>query len=176
MPVIPAEQIASRIYLLRNQKVMLDSDLAELYGVPTSALNQQVRRNLDRFPEDFAFQLNPDEFENLMSQIVISSGRHGGRRKPPYAFTEQGVAMLSSVLRSQRAAQINISIVRAFVRLRELLASDRELARKVEEHDRKITVLFETVQRVLVLPAPTKKRIGFATPLRDNPKDERGTR
>ncbi len=166
MSIIPAEQIASHIYVFRDRKVMLDSNVAVLYGVSTSSLNQQVRRNLERFPEDFAFQLTTEEFQSLMSQIVISNAGRGGRRKRPYAFTEQGVAMLSSVLRSQRAAKINISIMRAFVRLRELLASDRELARKVEEHDRKITILFDSIQKLLTLPAAPKKRIGFTAPIR----------
>src|ERR1700684_2579776 len=104
--IIPVERIASRIYLIRGEKVMLDSDLAELYEVSTAALNQQVKRNMDRFPEDFAFRLTVEEFESLMSQIVISKDGRGGRRKPPMAFTEQGVAMLSSVLRGKRAAQV----------------------------------------------------------------------
>lgn len=103
--LIPVERIASRIYLIRGEKVMLDSDLAELYGVPTSALNQQVKRNADRFPDDFAFQLTQEEFEALISQIVTSNGGRGGRRKLPLVFTEQGVAMLSSVLHSKRAAR-----------------------------------------------------------------------
>ena len=109
-PVIPVEVIASRIYLIRGEKVMLDSDLADLYGVPTSRLNEQFKRNRDRFPVDFAFQLTKDEFASLMSQIAISNTGRGGRRKLPWAFTEHGVAMLSSVLRSKKAVHVNISI------------------------------------------------------------------
>ena len=162
--VIPVERIASRIYLIRGEKVMLDSDLAELYGVPTSALNQQVKRNADRFPADFAFQLTPEEFEALISQIVTSNSGRGGRRKLPLVFTEQGVAMLSSVLHSKRAAQVNVAIMRTFVRLRQLLATNRELARKVQEHDQKIAVLFDAVQKLLAPPATKKNPIGYIHP------------
>ncbi len=159
--IIPVERIASRIYLIRGHKVMLDSDLAELYGVETRALNQAIRRNLDRFPKDFAFQFTQKEFDALMSQIVISNVGRGGRRKVPWAFTEQGVAMLSSVLRSKRAAQVNIGIMRAFVRLREMLATNEDLARKVAQHDRQIAVLFENLQQLLTPPAPKRKPIGY---------------
>lgn len=162
--VIPVERIASRIYLIRGEKVMLDSDLAELYGVPTSRLNEQLKRNRDRFPEDFAFQLNFEEFEALMSQIAISNAGRGGRRKLPWVFTEHGVAMLSSVLRSKKAAQINIEIIRAFVKLREILATHRDLARKVEQHDRQIAVLFDSLQKLLVPPASKKNPIGYIHP------------
>ena len=133
--LVPAERIASRIYLVRGETVMLDADLADLYGVTTAALNQQVKRNQERFPKDFAFQLSRDEFDSLMSQIVISNAGRGGRRKPPWAFTEQGVAMLSSVLRSKRAAQVNVAIMRTFVKLRRMLATNEALARKVARHD-----------------------------------------
>lgn len=160
--VIPIERIASRIYLIRGEKVMLDSDLAELYGVPTSALNQQVKRNADRFPGDFAYQLTPEEFRALISQTVTSNSGRGGRRKMPLVFTEQGVAMLSSVLRSKRAAQVNVAIMRTFVKLRQLLLTNRDLARKVQEHDQKITLLFESVQKLLTLPPAAKRNpIGF---------------
>ncbi len=162
--VIPVERIASRIYLIRGEKVMLDSDLAELYAVPTSALNQQVKRNLDRFPDDFAFRLTAEEFESLMSQIVISNDGRGGRRKLPMVFTEQGVAMLSSVLRSKRAAQVNVAIMRTFVRLREILATHQDVARKVKEHDRQIATLFSAVEKLLALPEPKKKPIGYIHP------------
>src|SRR6266849_9024945 len=131
-PVIPVERIASRIYQIRDEEVMLDSDLAELYGVETRTLIQAVKRNSDRFPDDFMFQLSREEFQNLRSQIVISSW--GGRRYPPYAFTELGVAMLSSVLRSKAAIQVNVAIMRTFVKVREILATHRDLARKVQEH------------------------------------------
>ena len=162
--IIPVERIASRIYLIRGEKVMLDSHLAELYGVPTSALNQQVKRNMDRFPEDFAFRLTPEEFESLMSQIVISNAGRGGSRKLPLVFTEQGVAMLSSVLRSKRAVQVNINIVRTFIRLREILATHQDLARKVKEHDRQIATLFSAVEKLLALPEPRKNPIGYIHP------------
>jgi hypothetical protein len=122
---IPVELIERKIYTIRGAKVMLDSDLADLYQVPTKVLNQAVRRNLDRFPADFMFQLTEEEVENLRSQIVTSSTGHGGRRYQPYAFTEHGVAMLSSVLASKRAISLNILIIRAFVRLREYLATQK---------------------------------------------------
>ena len=162
--LVPPERIASRIYLIRGQKVMLDFDLAELYGVETRALNQAVTRNIDRFPEDFAFQFTRAEFNALMSQIVISNAGRGGRRKLPWAFTEHGVAMLSSILRSKRAVQVNVAIVRTFVKLREMLATNEELARKVAQHDRQIAVLFDQVQKMLA-PVPTKKNpIGYIHP------------
>ena len=115
--LIPLDEIQQMVRVVRGQRVMLDFDLAQLYGVPTSALNQAVRRNADRFPEDFAYQLTQQEFADLMSQIVISNTRRGGRRKPPWVFTEHGVAMLSSVLRSPTAVRVNIEIMRIFVRL-----------------------------------------------------------
>ncbi len=161
--VFPVERIVSRVFVIRGENVMLDSDLAELYGVTTSALNQQVRRNPRRFPSDFAFQLTKDEFDCLISQTVTSKPGRGGRRKAPWAFTEQGVAMLSSVLRSDRAADVNVAIMRAFVRLRKVLATNEELARKVEQHDKEIGVLFEHVQHLLEPPPEVhpKVRIGF---------------
>lgn len=127
-PSMPAERIASQIYLVRGEKVLLDEDLAALYGVETRALNQAVTRNRDRFPEDFMSQLSGEEFATLRSQTVTSSW--GGRRHPPRVFTEQGVAMLSTVLRSKEALQINIAIMRTFVRLRQVLASNEDLARR----------------------------------------------
>ncbi len=164
-PPIPIERIASQIYLIRGQKVMLDSDLAALYGVVTGRLNEQVKRNRRRFPEDFAFQLTQEEFNSLTSQIAISNAGRGGRRKPPWVFTEQGVAMLSSVLRSDRAADVNVAIMRAFVRLRQVLATNEELARKVAQHDRQIAVLFSHVKALLKPPdSPQKHPIGFASP------------
>ena len=140
---------------------MLDSDLAGLYQVLTKNLNLAVRRNPRRFPEDFMFQLTSEETEDLRLQFATSKTGSGGRRYSPYVFTEQGVAMLSSVLKSVRAADVNVTIMRTFVRLRQVLASNEDLARKVAQHDRQITVLFEHVQKILA-PAPTKKsRIGF---------------
>jgi len=152
---------------------MLDSDLAGLYQVATKVLNQAVRRNLDRFPADFMFQLNEEELENWRSQIVTSNpGAKMGLRRPPYAFTEHGVAMLSSVLSSKRAIQLNVLIVRAFVRLREYLATNQELARKMEdlertqqEHSAHIRQIYDYIQRLVEpVPDPPKRRIGFGPP------------
>ncbi len=166
LPQIPIESIASRIFLVRGQKVMLDSDLAGLYGVTTSALNQAVRRNTDRFPPDFMFQMTDQEFSNLKSQFVTSSW--GGRRKLPLVFTEQGVSMLSSVLHSERAIQVNIAIMRAFVQLREMLSTHKELAHKLEElerkvgvHDQTIVQLIEAIRQLMEPPADKKKQIAF---------------
>ena len=130
--IVPAEHIERSILLIRGQKVMLDIHLAQLYQVPVSALNQAVSRNLDRFPDDFMFRLRKDEWDSLKSQFVTSNEGRGGRRWPPRAFTEQGVAMLSSVLRGERAVAVNIEIMRTFVRLRRMLASNEELAKKLE--------------------------------------------
>ena len=135
--LVSMDHVAAKILFIRGQKVMLDQDLAELYGVATKVLIQAVRRNADRFPEDFMFQLTKQEFNDLRSQFVTSSW--GGRRYPPYAFTEQGVAMLSSVLRSERAIGVNIEIMRAFLRLRQMLASNAELARKLAALEKKNT-------------------------------------
>ena len=164
----PASLIESRIWLIRGQKVLLDADLAALYQVETKRLNEAVRRNRDRFPEDFMFRLAPAENENLRSQIATSSEVWGGRRYLPYAFTEQGIAMLSSVLRSKRAIQVNIAIMRTFVRLRQLLASHEDLARqleelrsKQEEHGQQIQAVFQAIQYLIEAPAEPKRRIGF---------------
>lgn len=162
--VVLVERITQAILLIRGHKVMLDSDLAELYGVATKVLIQAVKRNIDRFPEDFMFQLTEQELGNLRSQFVTSSW--GGRRYPPYAFTEQGVAMLSSVLRSDRAIHVNIEIMRAFVRLRRMLASNAELARKLaaleRKYDAQFKVVFDAIRELMTPPEPKKKRpIGF---------------
>src|SRR4030067_311054 len=161
--LIPAEVIERKIYLIRGHKVMLDSDLAELYGVTTKRLNEQVRRNLKRFPSDFMFQLSSKEAESSRSQIATS--KRGGRRYLPYAFTEQGVAMLSSVLNSDRAIQVNIEIMRAFVHLRRFIATNRNLARRLARLEKKYDVQFKTVFdaiRALMAPSePRPKRIGF---------------
>ena len=161
--LIPVERIAAQIYVIRRQSVMLDTDLAELYGVETRVLVQAVKRNLERFPEDFPFQLSKTELENWRSQIVMSNpAAKMGLRRHPYAFTEHGVAMLASVLRSKRAAEVNIAIVRTFIRLRRILATNQELARKVAQHDQEIGILFEHIQQLLAPPEPPKKRrIGF---------------
>ncbi len=164
---IPAEQIESKILLLRGRKVMLDSDLASLYGVKSIALRQQVKRNRNRFPEDFMFQLSENEVSALVSQTVIPSRKHLGGFLP-YVFTQEGIAMLSSVLRSKRAVHVNIAIMRAFVRLRQLLATHKELAKKLEEleqklegHDQAIHNLFEAIRQLLTPPAPKRRQIGF---------------
>jgi len=161
--IIPVERIAAQIYLIRGQSVILDSDLAELYGVETRVLVQSVKRNRERFPEDFMFQLSKDELENWRSQIVISNpAAKMSLRRQPYVFTEHGVAMLASVLRSKRAIEVNIAIVRTFIRLREMLTDNKELAQKVAQHDQEIGLLFEHVQQLLEPPEPPKKRrIGF---------------
>lgn len=166
--IIPAERIERAILLIRGQKVMLDRDLAVLYGVETKALNKAVGRNLDRFPADFMFQLTKEETDSLRFQFgTLKRGQHS--KYFPYAFTEQGVAMLSSVLRSPRAVQVNIAIMRAFVQLRQLLGShtelDRKLAeleRKIEGHDTDIQSLFEAIRQLMAPPpAPSKPEIGF---------------
>jgi len=165
--LIPQERIERKIFVIRGQKVMLDRDLAKLYGVSTGRFNEQMKRNIRRFPEDFMFQLTKDELEILISQIAIS--RWGGIRKLPYAFTEQGVAMLSSVLNSERAIQVNIAIMRAFVKIRQFLSTHKELARKLEElekktakHDVKIQKIFEAIKQLMAQPEPKRKpQIGF---------------
>ena len=170
-PPVSVELIARRIYRIRHEKVILDSDLAELYLVPTKHLNQAVKRNLARFPGDFMFQLSKEELENWKSQFVTSNpAAKMGLRKAPYAFTEHGVAMLSSVLNSERAIQMNIFIIRAFVRIRELLATNKELAARVEkleagqkEHGSIISILAEEIEEMKRLPDPPKRRIGFKT-------------
>jgi hypothetical protein len=162
--LIPVDRIEKAILLIRGQKVMLDVDLAALYGVETRVLVQAVKRNLERFPEDFMFQLSQEEFGILRSQIVTSSD-WGGRRYRPYAFTEQGVAMLSSVLRSRRAIQVNIEIMRAFIRLRQMLASHVELARKLDalekKYDAQFKQVFEAIRQLMAPPEPKRRPIGF---------------
>lgn len=155
--------VESKIYLIRGQKVMLDFDLAELYEVPTIRLNQQVRRNLYRFPPDFMFVLTNQEFTNLKSQIVISSSGWGGRRTPPLAFTEQGIAMLSSVLNNRRAIEVNIAIMRTFVQLKSVLISNRELEKKInaleEKYDGQFQIVFEAIREIVSEHAVPRKRI-----------------
>ena len=167
--LVPVEAVVQRILLLRNRKVLLDADLAALYGVATKVLLQAVKRNLERFPDDFMFQLSAAEFATLRSQLVTSKVGSGGRRYAPYAFTEQGVAMLSSVINSAQAIRVNIGIMRAFVRLRETLATNTELANrfeeladKVESHDQAIAGLIATIRELMKPTAEPKKRpIGF---------------
>ena len=162
--LIPADDIATKIHFIRGQKVMFDSDLAELYGVETKYLLRQVNRNSDRFPADFMFSLVKKEVMRLRCQIGTSKGR-GGRRNRPYAFTEQGVAMLSGVLRSKRAIQINILIMRAFVQLRHMIATNDELASKLEslesKYDARFRVVFDAIRRLMAPPDPERRRIGF---------------
>ncbi len=163
--VVPLERIESHIVLTRGQKVMLSTHLADLYEVEPRVLVQAVKRNITRFPEDFMFQLSTEEFANLKSQFVISSWG-GSRRAAPYAFTEQGVAMLSSVLRSDRAIHVNVEIMRAFVRLRQMLASNADLARKLatleKKYDAQFKIVFDAIRELMTPPEPKKKRpIGF---------------
>lgn len=165
--LIPDARVERAIYRIRNQNVMLDRDLAQLYGVPTKVLNQAVSRNRNRFPDDFMFQLTKEEFDNWRSQIVTSNvAAKMGVRRRPYAFTEQGVAMLSSVLRSARAIQVNITIMRAFVQLREMLSTHKDLARKLAEmerrYDKQFKVVFDAIRQLMMPPSPKKRRrIGF---------------
>ena len=145
--------MVSKIYFVRSQKVMIDADLADLYGVATKVLNQAVRRNLDRFPPDFMFQLNESEAAHLRSQAVTSSSDYGGRRYLPFVFTEHGVAMLSSILRSKEAIQVNIAIMRTFGRLRQMIESDRDLAKKLSEleskYDRQFKSVFDAIRELM---------------------------
>jgi hypothetical protein len=179
--LIPAERIERRIHLLRGQKVLLDFQLAELYEVETKALNQAVKRNFERFPEDFMFQLSEDEMEQVLrsqivtssdanrSQFVTGSQKHRDPKLPPYAFTEHGVAMLSSVLRSPRAVQVNIAIMRTFVQLRQMLAANKDLSRRLDQlestYDEQFKVVFDAIRELMDKPEPLQpehgRKIGF---------------
>jgi hypothetical protein len=166
--LIPAARVERTILAVRGHNVILDRDLADLYGVELRVLNQAVRRNLQRFPDDFMFQLSVEEVESLRSQIVIlKAGRGQHRKYRPYAFAEQGVAMLSSVLHSDRAIEVNIAIMRAFVRLREIISTHKDLARKLDElekkYDENFCVVFEAIRQLMAPPSPPikKRRIGF---------------
>ena len=164
--LIPAEIIEKKIYMIRGHKVMLDNDLAELYGVETKRLNEQVRRNPKRFPNDFMFQLTKEETESLRSHFAtLKSGRGKHRKYLPYAFTEQGVAMLSSVLNSNRAIEVNVQIMRAFVKLRELIATHKDLARKLvhmeKKYDSQFKVVFDAIRQLMSPSVPKKGKIGF---------------
>jgi len=162
---VPHGIIENKIFLLRGKKVMFDKDLAALYGVTTGALIQAVKRNIQRFPDDFMYQLTKQEFTALISHFVISKGR-GGTRQPPYAFTEHGILMLSSVLNSERAVQVNIQIMRTFTKLREMLASHKELREKIEamekKYDHQFKIVFQAIKELLE-PPPVKPKptIGF---------------
>ena len=164
--IITDESVMNKIYLIRGKKVMLDEDLAILYQVETKRLNEQVKRNVDRFPPDFMFQLTVDEFENLKSQFATS--RWGGRRKIPMAFTEQGVSMLSGVLNSDIAIQVHIQIIRVFAKMRELLLTHKEILlqlekmeKKITDHDEDIAVIFQYLKKLLSPEPPKRRRIGF---------------
>ncbi|MDD5426873.1 MAG: ORF6N domain-containing protein [candidate division Zixibacteria bacterium] len=162
--IIPSSRIENKIYSVRSHNIMFDSDLADLYGVETKVLVQAVKRNIDRFPDDFMFRLSRQEHTILRSQFVTSS-QWGGRRYPPYAFTEQGVAMLSSVLKSKQAVRVNIEIMRTFVRLRTLLLTNEKLTRKLEElekkYDSQFKVVFEAIRKLMVPPEKKIRKIGF---------------
>jgi phage regulator Rha-like protein len=165
---IPVE---SRILIFRHQRVILDSDLAELYGILAKQLNQQVKRNRDRFPTDFMFQLTAKEHNSLRSQFVTSKKGRGGRRYPPYAFTEHGAIMAATVLNSKRAIEMSVFVVRAFVRMREMLAKNRQLAAKINEldrrletHDTAIQDIIEAIKELMVPEGPSKRKIGFQLP------------
>jgi len=170
LAIVPIGQIEERILLIRGQRVMLDADLAELYGVSTTRLNQQVGRNIERFPRDFMFQLTPAEFRILMLQIATSRSDWGGRRKLPYAFTEHGAIMAASVLNTDRAVKVSVHVVRAFVKLRGMMAAHKELARKLAQlerrldgHDQEIVALMEAIRELMAPPPePKRKRIGFS--------------
>lgn len=166
--LVVQELIENKIFIFRGHKVMLDKDLAELYGVTTKRLNEAVKRNSNRFPRDFMFQLDNKEVINLRSQFATSNNSSGGRRYNPYVFTEQGVAMLSSVLNSERAIQVNIAIMRIFVKIREALIVHKELAHKlselekrVENHDHEIEAIFEAIRQLMEIPKKSKRKIGF---------------
>jgi hypothetical protein len=161
--IVPVERIEKAIYFIRSEKVMLDSDLAELYEVETKVLIQAVKRNIERFPVDFMFQLTNEEFTDLKSQIVTSSW--GGRRYAPYAFTEQGVAMLSGVLHSERAVRVNVEIMRAFVGLRKILTENADLSRKLasleRKYDQQFKVVFDAIRALMKPPEAKRRKIGF---------------
>ena len=176
--LVPIELIQSKIVVLRDEKVMLDKDLAELYSVETKQLKRAVRRNIDRFPADFMFELTREEYNSLRSHFGTSSW--GGTRYLPMAFTEQGVAMLSSVLNSKRAIEVNIAIMRVFVQLRKITSSQKQLARKfqeiearLEDHDESIQAIFEAIQQLMTPPEKPRKRIGFEV---KEPKSRYGKR
>jgi phage regulator Rha-like protein len=166
-----AVSVESRILVLRQQKVILDSDLAELYGVPVKRLNEQVKRNQERFPADFMFRLSAEENESLRSQFATSKSGRGGRRYAPYAFTEHGAIMAATVLNSERAVEMSVFVVRAFVRLREVLATNQQLATKIDEleqrldtHDASIQELLEAIRELMAPELPSGRKIGFQLP------------
>jgi len=163
--ILSESKIARRILSVRSHRMMLDRDMAVLYGVSTKLLNRQVQRNLERFPSDFMFQLTPEEAESLRLQFATSNRRRGGRRYLPYAFTEQGVAMLSGVLHSRRAVRVNVEIMRTFVKLRQILSSHAELARKLEElerrYDSQFRIVFDAIRELMAPESPESRPVGF---------------
>ncbi len=165
--VIPVERIERAILFVRRQKVMLDADLAKLYSTTTKRLNEQVKRNKDRFPGDFMFQLTKEEWDSLRSQTATAKKGRGGRRVPPYVFTEHGAIMAANVLNSPRAVQASIQVVRAFVRLRELLSSHKELARRLDEletkYDGQFRIVFDAIRKLMTAPEPRVPKMGFHT-------------
>jgi hypothetical protein len=169
--IVSAKPIENLIFIIRGQRVMLDADLAALYGVPTKVFNQAIKRNLNRFPGDFMFQLTEEETQSLRSQIVTSKQGRGGRRYLPYAFTEHGTVMAANILNSDRATQASVFVVRAFVKLREILATHKEIAAKVAElerkltsHDRQIIEIVKVIKKLMTPPKADPKPIGFAAP------------
>ena len=177
--IVAEERVLKSILVIRDEKVILDSDLAQLYDVETRRLNEQVRRNIDKFPKDFMFQLTKDEFENLKSQIATSSSGWGGRRKPPLVFTEHGALQAANVLNSKIASKMSVFIIRAFVRLREMALNNEKLAMKVEQlesrvsnHDEILLDLIEEIKKIIDTPKPRKKNIvGFVTATRKRKKN-----
>ncbi len=163
--LIPIERIERKIYDIRGERVLLDSDLAEIYGVETSHFNRAVKRNIDRFPEDFVFRLTKDEYESLICQIGISNEGRGGRRKLPLVFTEHGALMAANVLRSQRAVEASVQVVRAFVKMRNMLASNAELAKKINalesKYDAQFKIVFDAIKKLMLPPISSKTKIGF---------------
>ena len=161
--VIPQQLIENKIFIIRGKKIMLDRDLAVLYGVETKLINRAVKRNIDRFPEDFMFQLTKEEFDNLRFHFGTSSW--GGQRYLPYAFTENGVAMLSSVLNSKRAIQVNIQIMRTFTKIREMLSTHKELRQKIDKmekkYDHQFKIVFDAIRQLMSPPEAKKRRVGF---------------
>lgn len=164
---IPVERIEQKIYVIRGERVMLDSNLAAIYGVETRVFNQAIRRNIDRFPEDFMFRLTAEEYNSLMSQIVISKTGRGGRRKLPLAFTEHGALMAANVLNSKRAVEASVQVVRAFVKMRNMLASNDQLSKKIEalekKYDSQFKVVFDAIRKLMLPPDKPKGGIGFVS-------------
>jgi hypothetical protein len=166
--MIPDELVMNKIYLIRGQKVMLDRDLAELYDVDTRRLKEAVRRNIDRFPEDFMFEMTAEELENWRSQFATSKSEKMGLRRPPFCFTEQGIAMLSSVLKSKTAIRVNIQIIRVFTRMREMIMTHKDILFQLEKiekkltgHDEDIALIFGYLKKLLTPPQPARQKIGF---------------